>query len=384
MEYVRFGEMYSIPSSNGVSRPSAVRGKGYKMINMGELFSNDIISDMPMEKVELSPKEKKKFLVQKNDLLFARQSLVASGAGKCSIIKQLREETTFESHIIRVRLNEAKCNPWYYYYLFQLPYNPIKTIVNQCAQAGIRGKELLRMKVPFLQVTEQNKIVNILFQYDTLIENNNKRIMLLEQIAENLYKEWFVRFRFPNHSNCKFVKNVPENWREGQLSDLCNFVRGKNITNEQMVPGEYEVVSAGLEPSGYHNKANVKGISITVSASGANAGYVSFHQRDIWAADCSYISSQNAKNIFYLYGLINSLRPIITSLQIGSAQPHVYPKQLNKIKILIPPEQLIELGNEKLGVIYKQIEIFTQQNQNLIKQRDMLLPRLMSGKLQVK
>ena len=141
MEYVRFGELYSIPSSNGVSRPSAVRGAGYKMINMGELFANNIISDMPMERVQLSQKEKEKFLVQENDLLFARQSLVAEGAGKCSIVKQLGEETTFESHLIRVRLNEEICNPWFYYYLFQLPYNPVKTIVNQCAQAGIRGKE---------------------------------------------------------------------------------------------------------------------------------------------------------------------------------------------------------------------------------------------------
>ena len=64
MEYVRFGDLYSLPSSNGVSRPSAVRGEGYKMINMGELFSNDIIRDIPMERVKLSEKEKAKFLVK--------------------------------------------------------------------------------------------------------------------------------------------------------------------------------------------------------------------------------------------------------------------------------------------------------------------------------
>ena len=146
MKIIRFGELYSIPTSNGVSRPSAVRGEGFHMINMGELFSFDVINEMPMERVFLSDKEQKKYLVKKGDLLFARQSLVAAGAGKCSIVNNILEPTTFESHLIRVRLDETRCCPRYYYYLFKLPDNPIKTIVNQCAQAGIRGSELQKIK----------------------------------------------------------------------------------------------------------------------------------------------------------------------------------------------------------------------------------------------
>lgn len=103
MEYLRFGELYAIPSSNGLSRPSAVRGAGYKMVNMGELFSNGIINDIPMERVQMSDKELSKFLLEKGDLLFARQSLVAEGAGKCSYVNDLTEETTFESHLTIVR-----------------------------------------------------------------------------------------------------------------------------------------------------------------------------------------------------------------------------------------------------------------------------------------
>ena len=186
MDEIRFGELYEIPSSNGLSRPSAVRGEGYKMVNMGELFANNIIRDMEMERVKMSKKELQKFLLKDGDLLFARQSLVASGAGKCSIVKALNEETTFESHLIRVRLNNRAANPWYYYYLFQLPYNPVKTIVNQCAQAGIRGSELVNIKVPLLDLQKQTKIASILSAYDDLIENNNKRIKILEQMAENI------------------------------------------------------------------------------------------------------------------------------------------------------------------------------------------------------
>lgn len=93
------------------------------MIGMGELFAHNIIHDMEMERVLMNDKEQAKFFVEEGDLLFARQSLVASGAGKCSIVSSLSENTTFESHLIRVRLDKAKCNPLYYFYLFQLPYN---------------------------------------------------------------------------------------------------------------------------------------------------------------------------------------------------------------------------------------------------------------------
>ena len=98
MEMIRFGELYALPSGNGLSRPSAVRGEGYRMIGMGELFANDIITDMEMERVQMSERELRSFLVEENDLLFARQSMVASGAGKCSIVKKISEPTTYESY----------------------------------------------------------------------------------------------------------------------------------------------------------------------------------------------------------------------------------------------------------------------------------------------
>ena len=170
MQIVRFGDLYAIPSGNGLSRPTAVRGEGYRMIGMGELFANDIINDMEMVRVQMSDREKQSFFVEPDDLLFARQSLVAAGAGKCSIVKELEEPTTYESHLIRVRLDKNKCNPWYYYYLFKLPDNPIKTIVNQCAQAGIRGNELVKIKVPLPPRPCQDRIVSVLSSYDKLIE----------------------------------------------------------------------------------------------------------------------------------------------------------------------------------------------------------------------
>lgn len=383
MEIIRFGELYSIPTSNGVSRPSAVRGEGFHMINMGELFSFDVINEMPMERVFLSDKEQKKYLVKKGDLLFARQSLVAAGAGKCSIVNNILEPTTFESHLIRVRLDETRCCPRYYYYLFKLPDNPIKTIVNQCAQAGIRGSELQKIKVPLPMLAEQHRIASILSAYDNLIENNNKRIRLLEQMAENLYKEWFVRFRFPGHEKAVFENGLPKGWSKAPLSTICDFKRGKNITSDEMCEGAIPVISAGVDVSGYHNSSNVKGVSVTMSSSGANAGFIRIHYSDIWAADCSYIEESTTPNIFYVYELLNNIRTIITNFQRGAAQPHVYPKDINRIKLIIPEINIIEDANKKLETIHHEINKLQQQSVILSRQRDLLLPRLMSGKLEV-
>lgn len=373
-----------MPSSNGLSRPSAVRGKGFRMIGMGELFACNIIHDMDMERVLMNEKEQMKYFVQEGDLLFARQSLVAAGAGKCSIVSVLSEKTTFESHIIRVRLNKKICNPLYYFYLFQLPYNPIKTIVNQCAQAGIRGSELCKIKVQKPSLSVQNSVSCILGKYDTLIENNTKRIRLLEKMAENLYKEWFVRFRFPGHENVEMENGLPKGWKRGSLSDVCEFKRGKNITSSEMQEGNVPVISAGLEPSGYHSCSNVRGVNVTMSSSGANAGYIAIHYSDIWAADCSYVEESTTGNIYYVYELLNNIRTVINNFQRGAAQPHVYPKDVNRIKLILPSKELMLKANGRLEIMHKEIYNLQKQNSLLARQRDLLLPRLMSGKLEVK
>ena len=117
----KFGSLYKIDSRNGLTKPSKVRGEGYKMINMGELFSHDRIYDVPMELVPLKDSEKINAKIEVGDLLFARQSLVLEGAGKCSIVMETSDLTVFESHIIRVRLKSGE-NPFFYYSVYQSLY----------------------------------------------------------------------------------------------------------------------------------------------------------------------------------------------------------------------------------------------------------------------
>ena len=232
-------------------------------------------------------------------------------------------------------------------------------------------------------------IMNIKFDIPPLIK-------LLEQMAEEIYKEWFIRFRFPEHKNYNFVEAkpygwiygnksimlIPKEWHFGKLNEIGKFVRGKNITSAEMQEGEIPVISAGIEPSGYHNESNVKGKSLTMSASGANAGYLKYNLDDIWAADCSYY--QNEDNIWFVYSSLKFIESAIKNLQVGSAQPHVYAKNINKLNIIIPEEKYIKMYNDFVNPMFEEIKKLNEKNKILIQQRDLLLPRLMSGKLEVK
>lgn len=284
----------------------------------------------------------------------------------------------------------------YLYYSIGLKLHQMKANASGTATKFLTQPILNNINIEYRDIDEQKRIADILSAYDNLIENNNKRIRLLEQMAENLYKEWFVRFRFPGYEDVKFEEKKPRGWQVGtedkkhfaptifrydELGNIGSFIRGKNITAAKMVEGDIPVISAGLQPSGYHNEANVYGTCLTISASGANAGYLQYHINDIWAADCSYY--QDDATIWVVYNTLKYLQPVISNLQCGAAQPHVYPKNINKLCVLIPTEDLIYKYNNFVKPYYDEIKILNQHNQLLTQQRDLLLPRLMSGKLEV-
>lgn len=281
--------------------------------------------------------------------------------------------------------DEKQVVPSYLYYYMKANLDYIKLFGTGATFPEISGKTMGKIKVEiFKSLDVQHRIASILSTYDTLIENNTKRIRLLEKMAENLYKEWFVRFRFPGHENVEMENGLPKGWSRGSLSDVCEFKRGKNITSSEMEEGNVPVISAGLEPSGYHSCSNVRGVNVTMSSSGANAGYIAIHYSDIWAADCSYIKEATTDNIYYVYELLNNIRNVINNFQRGAAQPHVYPKDVNRIKLILPSKELMLKANGRLEIMHNEIYNFQKQNSLLARQRDLLLPRLMSGKLEVK
>lgn len=380
----RSSELYV--SSSGLSKASDQFGYGFPFLSYKDVFNNYYAPEKLNTLVNSTEKDRQKCSVKRGDVFLTRTSETTDELGMSCVALKDYENATFNGFTKRLRPLTEEIVPEYAAYFFRSSYfrAQCQSLASLITRASLNDGMIRRFKIRFPKEKKcQEKIGKILLTYDSLIENNTKRIRLLEKMAENLYKEWFVRFRFPGHEKVEMENGLPNGWKKGALSDVCEFKRGKNITSSEMKDGTIPVISAGITPSGFHSHANVYGISVTMSSSGANAGYIAVHYSDIWAADCSYIEEASTPYIYYVYELLNNIRSIINNFQRGAAQPHVYPRDINRIKMIIPSEDIRKKANEKIGVIHCQIDNLQRQNSLLARQRDLLLPRLMSGKLEV-
>lgn len=376
MELKDIAVIYDCPHSTAPDE-----GVGYALIRTPNIGKGRLLLDnVHRVSKEVYDNRNRRAIPQEGDIIFAREA----PAGNAALITR-GQKVCLGQRTVLIKPNHSVCDSGFLVYYLLAPEQQTKLLgfSHGATVQHVNISELSKLSISLPSLYVQHRIASILSAYDNLIENNNRRIRLLEQMAENLYKEWFVRFRFPGHEKAEFENGLPKGWAKSPLSEICEFKRGKNITSDEMCVGNIPVISAGIDVSGYHSKANVKGVSITMSSSGANAGYISLHYTDIWAADCSYIDESTTPNIFYVYELLNNLRAVITNFQRGAAQPHVYPKDINRIKLVVPNNELMVEANKKLAVIHKEIHHLQQQSNLLSRQRDLLLPRLMSGKLEV-
>lgn len=268
-------------------------------------------------------------------------------------------------------------------YAFDILQRDCQKISQGTAQDNLSWKKLSTIKFPAPPIEVQDRIVAILSVYDDLIENNKKQIKLLEEAAQRLYKEWFVDLRFPGYEDTPIVDGVPEGWKSGILGDLAMFKRGKTITKAQVEDGEVPVVAGGLEPAYYHNEANTIAPVITVSGSGANAGFTRLYNVNVFASDCSFADSKTTPYLFFVYCFLKENKATLDALQKGAAQPHVYAKDINALKLIVPTKNKLKLYCEFASTYFDKMKILQKQIELLSQARDRLLPKLMSGEIEV-
>jgi type I restriction enzyme S subunit len=223
-EQLRFGDLFLEPSRNGLMAPKRVRGAGIRLVNMREVFAYDFIGDQDMELAPVPAGATRDWLLQEGDLLFARQSLTLEGAGKSCLVTRVSTPMTFESHLIRVRLNQEVADPSFFYYFFRSPSGraAIRSITEQVAVAGIRSSDLRNLNLRVPPVEEQRSIANVLAAIDGLAEED-KGICLS---VLNLSRTWFneLASRSPGFVRLGDVARVnPEQLRrpgEGTLTYL--------------------------------------------------------------------------------------------------------------------------------------------------------------------
>ena len=231
----------------------------------------------------------------------------------------------------------------------------------------------------------QRSIASILSSLDDKIETNRKICANLEAQAQALFKHWFIDFA--PFKDGKFVESelgmIPEGWRVGMLGEIAEFKRGKTITKENTTEGSIPVVAGGLEPAYYHNESNTSSRVITISGSGANAGFTRMYYVPVWASDCSFVDSASTSFLHTAYCYLLTNKKNVDALQWGAAQPHVYAKDINKLSLTIAPFEVLTKFEELVGRMFDSIEIYETESSRLATLRDTLLPKLMSGQIKV-
>ena len=366
------------------------KGK-YRILRVGNLSGgNDswFYSDMELDENKYC---------KKGDLLYA---------WACSFGPHIwkEEKVIFHYHIWKLIENKDRVDKiyLYYYLLHQTPF--YLGGVNGATMVHIT-KQNMEKKTVYIpsSLPIQQKIASILSTYDTLIENNYRRIRLLEQMAENLYKEWFVRFRFPGHEKVETENGLPKGWKIKRIADFGRIETGKTppMSNQELYGGDILFVKT----PDMHEKMFVSSTSETLSQEGNNyqltkllpvnsimvscigtAGVVSINAKSAHTnQQINSIILNNLEDLEWLYYVCRQLKPTIELFgATGATMTNLSKSKFEKLKIVVPKVDIRNSFHKRIRPYFKDIFTLEQQNILLTRQRDLLLPRLMSGKLEVK
>jgi type I restriction enzyme S subunit len=308
--------------------------------------------------------ESPEIMVYKDDILIVQRGTI----GKIVLIKNEIGDATINPSMLIFRVKYVEPNYAYYYLISEAGQ---KQILNDTSSTGvpmITQKQVLNFKIPIPQLSEQTAIANALSDMDALIVQTEKLIDKKKAIKQGAMQE---------------LLKPKEGWVTKKLGDVCEIKKGQLITDSTRINGSIPVIAGGKSPAYYHNKANRLGKTITISGSGASAGYVAFHTQPIFASDCSTISeAKNYKLEFIFYWLqLNQFR--IYKMQTGGAQPHIHPSDLNPLEFNLPP---IEQQNEISDALYcADLEIsFLELKLNKLKQqKQVMMQALLTGKIRL-
>jgi type I restriction enzyme S subunit len=239
----------------------------------------------------------------------------------------------------------------------------------------------LWLRIPPLPT--QRRIASILSAYDDLIENNLRRIRLLEEAAQLIYKEWFVHLRFPGHENVKVVDGVPEGWERVKLNKVWNIKYGKNLPTKNIKnQGDFPVYGAAGK-IGYYGKYNQEAKVALVTSRGNGSGQVHRTRGKAFVTNNSFVFLPQFKQVTFFYS-VECLKIIdLTRYRTGSAQPQLTIAGMSNISLLLPSLKTLERYNNLVRPLIDQVDQLFEINELLTEARDLLLPRLMSGTIKL-
>ena len=325
--------------------------------------------------------------------------------GRMALVKDIPEtrKTTFQKSVAIVRADTSQVVPNYLYYLLKSKVHDFINSSNGSAQKNLLLSTMRDFDISFVDSFEtQHRIATILSRYDSLIENYQKQIKLLEEAAQRLYKEWFVDLRFPGHENTKIVDGVPEGWEKKKVKEVCDttsggtpsrsktefytgdilWVKTKELNDDFIFDTEEKITedairnsSAKMVPSG----------SILMAMYGATIGKLGIATKELSCnqACCVFLLPEDSTLRLYLYNWLLNSRTLLISMGKGAAQPNLSQDMIKNLEVVVPSSCLLAKFDSKVKPLYRIMSYHSFQLRLLTEARDRLLPKLMSGAIEV-
>ena len=311
------------------------------------------------------------------------------------------EHMRINSGMVILRCNVEKISPTYLYHFLHSPsfHAQVNSLRSGVAQPQLPIRDMKRIKMPLPSLPTQRNTASILSAYDDLIENNRRRIQLLEQAARLIYKEWFVRLRFPGHEHVKVRDGVPEGWTNATIADIGQVVTGKTPSKKREsyygsdIPfiktpdmhGNILVVETeeSLSSEGANTQTNktLPPRSILVSCIGT-VGVVSLNSSIAQTnQQINAIVPMDESLRYWTFFMASDLKPTLEGMSGGATMANVNKAKFSSIKVIIPSPPILSEFNSFVAAHIDQIEQLALMNIRLTQARDLLLPRLMNGKM---
>mgnify|MGYP003290086966 CR=1 FL=1 len=411
-EKVRLEELYEV--HNGLSKGRKFFGSGYPFLSFSTVFNNYFIPSDLTDFVQSTEKEQDSYSIKRGDVFVTRTSETSDELGMSCVALKDYPYATYNGFTKRMRPKDAtRVLPEYIGYYMRMPSfrGEFQAFSTMTTRASLRNEDLLGLEIALPPIETQHRIASILSAYDDLIENNQKQIKFLEEAAQRLYKEWFVDLRFPNHENTPIVDGIPKGWSLSSIEEIgCNIESGArpkggidsslrngvpSIGAENVIGlGKYNFSSDKFVSSEYYasmKRGKLKDRDILVYKDGAYIGRTSLFQDGFphqIASVNEHVFLVHAKNEMLQYYLFFTLYQHeyylkMQKLNKNAAQPGINSKAMLSLKLLLPPSELIQKFDEFIAPVMKNIFAKAKENRELVESRDRLLPKLMSGELEV-
>lgn len=383
---VKLGKLYNV--HNGLSKGRQFFGTGYPFLTFSNVFNNWFLPNELESLVQTTDKERDACSILKGDVFITRTSETMNELGMSSVALKDYPNATYNGFTKRLRPITDEVIPRYIGYYLRTPKFRAQFMAfsSMTTRASLANDDLLNMDVDLPDKATQRRIANILSRYDDLIENYQKQIRLLEEAAQRLYKQWFVDMQFPGHKNTTFVDGVPEGWEKKAIDSIYNIKYGKNLSTKLIKPtGTYPVYGAnGI--IGYYDKSNCNEQVALITSRGNGSGDVlmTFH-KDSFVTNNSFVVTPFEKyeycGLTFTYQFLKMAN--FRAVRTGAAQPQLTNQSIHTIDVILPTKSLIKEYCKKTERFNTQIIALQSQLHYLAEARDRLLPKLMSGEINI-